>query len=97
MDNVGLGRTGLTEFDWDLDTVVLGVVALGLGDVFLAVVGFGLLGTIAWSRKADSGFDFGALMVVVGMAVFFLLSAPAFVFFGLFCGVGFGRVGLKGF
>lgn len=45
LDIVGFKGTALTELVLGLDTVAFGGVTLGLGDVFLAVVGCGFLRT----------------------------------------------------
>lgn len=83
LDIVGLEGTTLTEFTLGLGRVAFDVAILGLGDVFLAVVGCGFFGTAPWS-KAESGFVLeGLVLVVAGIVGFFLLSDPAIVFLGL--------------
>lgn len=81
LDVVGLEGTTLTEFALDLDGVALDGVTLDLGDVFLVVAGGGFFGTAPWSDKAESSFVLeGLVLVVAGIAGFFLLSVPAIVF-----------------
>lgn len=93
LEIVGLDGTALTEFD--LDGVALDGVTLGLGDVFLAVVGCGFFGTAPWSNSTESGFVLeGLVLVVAGIVGFFLFAVPATVFFE---GVGLGGVDLEGF
>lgn len=56
LDIVGLEGTTLSEFVLGLDGVALDGETLGLGDVFLAVVGCGFFGTAPWPDKAEPGF-----------------------------------------
>lgn len=78
LDMVGFEGVTLTEFALDivgLDGVALEVVPLGLGVVFLAVVGCGFFGSTPRSDKAESGFVLeGLVLAVAGIVGFFLLS-----------------------
>lgn len=100
LDIVGLEGETLTEFVLGLDGVALDGVTLGLGVVFLVVVGCGFFGTTPWSDKAEPDFVLvglvGLLLVVAGIIGFFL-SVPVVVFLEALFGVGFVGVGLEGF
>lgn len=86
LDIVALEGTTLTEFVLGLDGVALDGVALGLGDVFLVVVGCGFFGNTPCSDKAESGFVLvGLVLLVAGIRGFFLLSVPAIVILGMLC------------
>lgn len=100
LDIVGFEGTALTEFVLALDGVALDGVALGLGDVFLVVVGCGFFGTTPWSDNAESDFVLvglvGLVLVVAGIVGFFL-SVPVIVFLEVLFGMGFVGVGLEVF
>lgn len=92
---VGLEGETLTEFTFGLDGVAFEGVTLGLGVVFLVVVGCGFFRMVPWSDKVASGFILeGLVLVVAGMAFFFLSSV---IFLEVLLEVGFEGVGLVGF
>lgn len=85
LDTVVLDGITLTELVLGLDGVALDGVALGLGDVFLGVVGCDFFGNTPCSDKAESGFVLlGLVLLVAGTGGFFLFVA-AIVFLGMLC------------
>lgn len=92
---VGLKGTSLTKFTFGFNGVAFEGVTLGLGSVFLVVVDCGFFRVGPWSDRVASGFILeGFVLVVVGMADFFLSSV---IFLEVLLEVGFKEVGLVGF
>lgn len=85
LDTVVLEGITLIELVLGLDGVALDGIALGLGDVFLGVVGCDFFGNTPCSDKAVSGFVLlGLVLLVAGTGGFFLLVV-AIVFLGMLC------------